>query len=91
MAEGNSKLRLIAYFKKNLKKGYPAETLRYALIGQGYIRPTIDEAMKDAMIELAKEVPVIKEKPRIEHEIIVDNQPPIVVKKSWLKKLFGLD
>ncbi len=88
MEESSYKKRLIDYFKKNLKKGYPIVTLRVALINQGYLRSTIDVAARQAVNEMAIEAPVLKEKPKIEHEIIVDDNP-IVIKKSFWKKIVG--
>jgi len=73
--ESNSKIKVVEYLKKNLKKGYPIETLRIALINQNYSRPLIDEAIKEVLNQMAKEVPVIKEKPVIEHEIFFEEKP----------------
>jgi hypothetical protein len=91
MGEGYYKGRLADYLKKNLKKGYPLDTLKVALVNQGYSRPIIDEAIKFAMEEMAKEVPTLKEKPQIEHEILVEETTPSVVKekKPFFKRLFG--
>lgn len=83
------KRRIIDYFKKNSRKGYPLQTLKFALINQGYLRPMVEEAMEQAMKELAKEAPVLKESPKIEHELVVDDTP-VQVKKSWFRRLFGL-
>ena len=87
--EGTYKRRIIDYFKKNTKKGYPVQTLRFALINQGYLRTMVDEAIEQAMKELAKEAPVLKETPKIEHEVVVD-EIPVQVKKSWWRRLLGL-
>lgn len=90
MDEDTYKLKLIEYLKKNLKKGYPIDTLRIALINQGYLRVTIDEAMKEAINELAKDAPAIKEKPQIEHEIYTEEpkeEIPIIEKKSFWEKI----
>jgi hypothetical protein len=91
MVDNTYKIKLVDYLKKNLRKGYPVDTLRIALINQGYLRTTIDEALKDAMNEMAKEAPAIKEKPQIEHEVVelVQDETPVVEKKSFWKKLFG--
>jgi len=83
------KRRIIDYFKKNAKKGYPMQTLKFALINQGYLRPMVEEAMEQAMKEMAREAPVLKETPKIEHEVVVDDTP-VPVKKSWWRRLFGL-
>lgn len=87
MVENLYRKKLTDYIKRNLKKGYPVETLRVALVNQNYSRPIIDEAIKEAMTEMAAEAPTLKEKPVIEHEVIVDE--PVVEKKSFWKKLFG--
>jgi hypothetical protein len=92
MVDNTYKIKLVDYLKKNLKKGYPVDTLRIALINQGYLRTTIDEALKDAMNEMAKEAPTIKEKPQIEHEVVEEvpaDETPVVEKKSFWKRLFG--
>ena len=87
--EGSYKRRIIDYFKKNAKKGYPIQTLKYALINQGYLRPMVEEAMEQAIKEMAREAPVLKEAPKIEHEVIV-NEIPVPAKKSWWRRLLGL-
>jgi alpha-beta hydrolase superfamily lysophospholipase len=87
MVENTYKTRLVDYIKKNLKKGYPTDTLKIALINQGYMRSMVDEATQEAIKQMASEAPVIKEKPEIEHEVIVDE--PAVEKKSFWKRLFG--
>jgi hypothetical protein len=84
MVENFYRKKLIEYIKKNLRKGYPVETLRVALVNQNYSRPTIDEAIKESMKEMASEAPVLKEKPQIEHEVIVDEVP---VKKYFFRKI----
>lgn len=85
MVENLYKRKLVEYLKKNLRKNYPIETLRIALINQGYVRPTVDEAIKVAVNEMAKEAPVIKEKPVIEHEILTEE--PVVEKKTFWQKI----
>jgi hypothetical protein len=89
MAEGFYKRKLIDYIKKNLKKGYPVETLKVALVNQNYSRPIVEDALKEALIEMANEAPALKEKPKIEHQIIIDEKP-ISEEKSFWKKLLGL-
>ncbi len=91
MEVGYSKSKLIEYIKKNLKKGYPLDTLKIALVNQGYSRPIIEESIKLTMEELAKEAPALKEKPQIEHEILIEDPTLEVVEKkpSFFKRLFG--
>jgi hypothetical protein len=86
--ESNSKLKVIEYLKKNIKKGYPIETLRIALINQNYSRTLIDEAIKEVVNQMAKEVPIIKDKPLIEHEIIIeDNKEKVIKEKGFFSRL----
>ena len=78
---------LVDYLKRNLKKGYTRESLRWALINQGYSRMEVENALKKVDIELANEAPVLKTRPEIKHEfedITVDKE-----KKSWFKRIFG--
>jgi len=89
MREAEYKKKIVDYLKKNLKKGYPLESLRWALVEQGYSRTIVDIAIKEANLELSKEAPVLKEKPVITHEIVSDEQ--IEPKRSWWKRVFGRD
>lgn len=87
MVENTYKTKLVEYAKRNLKKGYPIDTLRIALINQGYMRTMVDESLKEAIKQMAAEAPIIKEKPEIEHEVIAEE--PVVEKKSFWKKIVG--
>jgi len=80
--------KLVSYFKKNLKKGYTIESLKWALIGQGYQRISVERAIEKLNKELARKAPVLKEKPVIKYEIIDEKDQPIKVKKPWWKRLF---
>ena len=88
MAE-NPRTRLKNYLKKNLKKGYTIESLKWALIKQGYSRTAIDKAIEQIHKELAEKAPILKEKPMINYQIIDEKDNPIEIKKSWWKKLLG--
>jgi hypothetical protein len=85
----NYRRKIVEYFRKNLKKGYTLESLRWALIGQGYPRASVDRAIEELNKELAKKAPVLKEKPIIKYEIIDENDNPIKIKRSWWKRIFG--
>lgn len=87
MGEESYRIKLVDYLKKNLKKGYPIDTLRIALINQGYLRATIDEALKEAINEMAKEAPTIKEKPQIEHEVVEVIPEVVVEKESFWRRI----
>jgi len=87
--EGTYKRKIIDYIKKNSKKGYPLQTLKFALINQGYLRPMVEESIEQAVKEMAREAPVLKDKPQIEHEVVAE-EPVVEKKKSWWRRLFGL-
>jgi hypothetical protein len=72
---------LVDYIKSNLKKGYTKDSLRWALVNQGYSRMEVDKAIKRVDIELADEAPILKTKPVIEHRIISPKE--VEVKKKW--------
>ena len=82
--------QLVKYLKKNLTKGYPVESLKWALINQGYTKNEVNRAIYLTNEELAKEAPKLKEKPviKIEVEPLYKN-----VKRegfiSKLKRFFG--
>ncbi len=82
------KARLVEYFKKNFKKGYTEDSLRWALVSQGYSRSLIDSALEKAHKELAEEAPILKEKPTITYEVLDENNVPVEIKKPWWKRLF---
>lgn len=91
MREAEYKRKIVEYLKKNLKKGYTPESLKWALVKQGYSRTLIDASIKDANTELSKEAPVLKEeKPVITHEIVGEDNQPVQIKKSWWRRIFGI-
>ena len=85
------------YFKKNLKKGYTSDALKWALINQGYSKIIVEKALEEANKEMSEEAPVIKEKPRIRYQLYDQDNNPVEVKKlkrkpAWKKffeDLFG--
>jgi len=81
---------LVEYLKKNLKKGYTPDSLKFALIKQGYSKVAVEEAIKRATNELAEQAPVLKEKPVIKYEIVDEHDNPIRIRKSFLKRFFDL-
>jgi len=90
MNEINYRKKLVDYFKKNLAKGYTSESLKWALIRQGYSRAIILGAIEQVHKELAEKAPILKEKPRIKYEIIDENNKPIILKKPFWKRILGL-
>ncbi len=91
MREAEQKKKIVEYFKKNLKKGYTIESLKWALVNQGYSRTLIELSLKQANLELAEEAPVIREKPVIKYEVLDQNDIPVEIKKPWWKKLFEIE
>ena len=83
----DSKRNLVEYVKKNLKKGYTLDSLKWALVKQGYSRSMVEEALVIANKELSDEAPVLRDKPEIRHEVVDDVQ--VAPKKSFWKRLFG--
>ena len=82
--------RLVDYLKKNLSKWYTVDSLKWALVNQGYSRTEVYRAIEMAHQELAQEAPILKEKPTIKYEILdEENKPVEVEKKSFWKRLFG--
>jgi len=78
--------QLINYIKRNSAKGYPIESLRWALINQGYGRVEVGKAIELANKELALEAPKFKEKPviKVEVEPKTEEKPGFWEKiKSW--------
>ena len=80
---------LVEYFKKNLAKGYPSETLKWALVKQGYLRMDVMKALEKANQELAEVAPVLKEKPKIKYQVIDEYDRPITIKHPWWKKILA--
>ncbi len=89
MREAEQLRKITDYFKKNFKKGYTADSLKWALIGQGYSRTAVEKSIEQANRELAKEAPILKEKPTIVHDVIGEDNMPVGKKGFWAK-LFGL-
>ena len=89
MEKTDYKRRLIDYFKKNLTKNYTSNTLKFALINQGYSRIAVEEALMKATAELAEKAPILKEKPVVRYEVIDENDNVIKIKKSFWKRLLG--
>ena len=77
------------YIKKNLKKGYTEESLKWALVNQGYTRSIVERAINQVNAELAEKAPVLKAKPVIRYQIIDEYDNPVTIKKPWWKRLFG--
>ena len=78
--------QLANYIKRNLAKGYTLDSLKISLEQQEYSRSAIDKAIQIANEQLAKQAPMLKEKPKIKYEIFDKIEQPIL-KKSFLDKI----
>lgn len=63
-------LKLTEYLKRNLKKGYTKESLKWALVNQGHSKIEVEKALKLVEQQLADEAPILETKPEIKVEII---------------------
>ena len=81
--------KVMEYIKKNLKKGYTVDSLKYALVSQGYSRSIVERAIEEVTKELAAQAPILKDKPKITYQIIDEHNRPIILKKPWWKRVFG--
>ncbi|MCU0642420.1 MAG: hypothetical protein MUF61_02475 [archaeon] len=74
------------YLRKNLKKGYTRESLKWALVNQGYPKIEVEKALHAVDEQMAAEAPILKAKPEINVEVVEPEEPP---KKSFWKRIFG--
>jgi len=86
--------QLISYIKKNLQKGYTLDSLKFALLDQGYSRSSVDRAINIVNKQLAKKAPQLKEKPliKIQRIPIYNHFPEEKEEKSFwnkIKKIFN--
>ena len=75
---------LIEYIKKNIKKGYTKESLKWALVSQGYSKLEVEKSIKRADEELASQAPILKTKPQIKYEIIEPKEFALKIEKIFL-------
>ena len=88
MREVEQLRKLTDYIKKNLKKGYTLDSLRWALISQGNSKMEVDKAIALAQKEITKQAPVqssVEPAPQI--DITPENTQP--ENKSFWKSLFS--
>ncbi|MFH0831545.1 MAG: hypothetical protein V1886_01620 [archaeon] len=79
---------LADYVKKNLGKsrGYTIESLKWALVNQGYTRTAVDKAIELANKQIAASLP--KFQPAREKQIEIVEEP--AEKPGFWKKLLGI-
>jgi len=83
----NNTRRLAKYIRQNLSKGYSMDSLRWALVRQGYSRPIVERAIELVEKELTIKQASVNEKPIIEHQILDENDNPIEVKPSLFRRI----
>lgn len=79
---------MISYIKKNTLKGYSAESLKWALVNQGYPKIEVEKAIAQVARETAKSTimhKAMEEKPIIKYEVI----PEVEEKKGFFSRFFG--
>ena len=81
MRESERIRKIVEYYKKNLTKGYTEDSLRFALVNQGYSRIIVDDSLIIAHKELADKAPKLDEKPIIKHEIFDERDKPVMITK----------
>jgi SOS response regulatory protein OraA/RecX len=87
--------QLAEYIKKNLSKGYTQDSLRFALLKQGYSRTTVEKAMEIANKQMAENAPRMVEKPVVKYEVIDDDEMAAKIaaqdsaNKGFFKRFFG--
>jgi SOS response regulatory protein OraA/RecX len=90
--------QLADYIKKNLSKGYTPDSLRYALMNQGYSRTSVEKAMEIANKQLAQSAPKIQEKPIVTYSYDEEEMKNKIAQQDanqgnfltrFLRKLFG--
>jgi len=93
----NPAQQLADYIKKNLKKGYTIDSLKFSLISQGYTKISVENAINLANKQLSEELPEVKEKPKITYKVITEDLNSgeskeefidVNSKKSFWQKLF---
>jgi hypothetical protein len=87
--EGDYVGELSEYIKKNLKKGYTKDSLKWALVNQGHSKMEVEKALKRVDLELAKSAPLLNTRPEIKYEIVEPKDAKVEGKKSWWEKIFG--
>jgi hypothetical protein len=82
MVKDTYKENLKERIKKNLKKNYHHDTLKYALIKQGYSRVLVEQCLQEAQAEITKEERLSKPAVKIEEPVV---QEVVIEKKPWWK------
>lgn len=81
------------YILKNIEKGYSVNSLKVALLKQGYSRTSIERAIEKIENENKNNKETIEnEKPKIKYTLFDENNKVVKIehfpKKSFLKRIF---
>lgn len=76
---------LVEYVKRNLKKGYDKDSLKWALINQKHARLEVDKAIRMAEDQIAKDA--AKQKPVVIPKVEIIE--PKMEKKSFFSRMLG--
>lgn len=83
--------KIKSYIRRNLKKGYTKESLKWALVDQGHSKRQIDMAFEKVEAEMAKEAPVLKTKPSITYHTYDEQGQEYkkdIRKKTFWRRIF---
>lgn len=83
------KKNVMDYLNRNMDKGYDMDTLKWALIKQGYSRSIVEWAMEQVHQKLAEKAPLLEEKQEVMPYEMTEENMPSEPKKSFWKRLFG--
>lgn len=75
------------YLRKNAKKGYTLESLKWALVRQGHARAEVEKVIKKVEAEMARESSAPQVKPQVTLEPAAVQ--PVEEKKSFWKRMFS--
>ncbi len=87
--DANYVKNLVDYAKKNIQKGYTADSLRWALVNQGHSRIEVDKALTMAQSEVTKQSMSearAQTKAQQQPQVQVDVEPE---KQSFWKRMFS--
>lgn len=83
MRRADYRNQLVDYFKKNINKGYTIDSLKFALLNQGYSKVSVEQAIMQMNKELAEQAPpIVKEKPKITYELYDEKNRKVKLNKS---------
>ena len=81
---------IVDYVKKNLEKGYTKDSLKWALINQGYMKIEVEKAFRIVEEEMPKMPPLRQEPRQVQVTSTIQVNPEVEQEKvSFWKKWFG--